>query len=30
MTIAKNTTWASADTTAGASGSRSRPNAGPM
>src|SRR5262245_40193078 len=30
MTIAKNTTWANADTTAGASGSRSRPNAGPM
>src|SRR4029453_6924230 len=30
MTIAKNATWAIADTTAGASGSRSRPNAGPM
>src|SRR5262249_3737175 len=28
--IAKNATWAIADTTAGASGSRSRPNAGPM
>src|SRR5262245_15710940 len=30
MTIAKNATWAIADTTAGASGSRNRPNAGPM
>ena len=30
MTTAKNATWAIADTTAGASGSRSRPSAGPM
>src|SRR5215468_3496126 len=30
MTIAKNAAWAIADTAAGASGSRSRPNAGPM